>query len=167
VVDGGCDDRSVKSHVVEETDIVRPGDAPPVEEASGIARPHLLEVLPAEALLRSHGTDIEDDAPFKREVRCAAQHLRRPDAPGEHPTCLDIDAEIAGPVCRKVLDRCCARLGADDRCHTGDRRAFGRRPDAPVEAAPLDHGGTAPDEVVMRGSALDSIEVRDVEKPGL
>ncbi|OQC71330.1 MAG: hypothetical protein BWX50_00486 [Euryarchaeota archaeon ADurb.Bin009] len=95
-----------------------------------------------------------------------AKHLLRPDAPGEHPASFDVDAEVAGPVCRKVLDRLCRRLGADDRRHPGDRRAVGRRPDAPVEVAALDKGGATPDEFVLRGSALDALEVRDVDVPG-
>jgi len=45
VVDGGCDDRPVKPGICEETDIVDPGDSSPVEEAAGIARPHLFEVF--------------------------------------------------------------------------------------------------------------------------
>ena len=165
-MDSGRDDRPVKPGILEEADIVNSGDAAPVDEAAGIGRPHLLKVLPVEALLGPHSPDIEEDAPFKRELRRPGQHLRRPDAPGEHPAPLDIDAEIASPVCREVFDRRGTRLGADDRRHTGDCRCPGGRPDAPVEVAPLDHGGASPDEVVLGCSALDALEVRDVEIAG-
>ena len=70
-------------------------------------------------------------------------------------------------VCPKVFERSRRCLGADDRCHPGDCRAFGRRPRAPVKIAPLDQGGATPDKVVLWGSAQDALQVGDVEIPGL
>ena len=165
-MNGGRYDRAVEPGVGEETDVVDPGDPAPVEETAGVARPHLVEFLSDEAPFRPHGTDVEEDAPLKRECRRTAEHLRRPDAPGEHPTVFDVDAEISGLVGCKVLDRFRGRLRADDRRHARDRGAFGGRPAAPIEVASLDHGGAAPDEVVLRRPALEALEVGDVEVPG-
>ena len=97
------DDRSVKSCFAEYPQIVNRGYTSAIQEFPVVCSPHVFQHLPVNTGLRSHGTEVEDDAPVKLPAVCLPEYLHGVTAGGYDRSVSDVKAQKTAAVPRELV----------------------------------------------------------------